>query len=76
MTMYYSSYADDFLIGKAAEVFILKSATNILPSEMMIKGKFYSIGRIIQLLEVQCDMLVFKCLLKINLFDLPNHELK
>lgn len=76
MTMYYSLYADDFLIGTAAEVFMLKSATNILPTEMMMKGTFYSIGKIIQLLEVQCDTLIFKCLLEIHLFNLPNHELK
>lgn len=50
--MYHSLYADDFLIGTAAEVFMLKSATNIFPTEMMMKGKLYSIGRIIQLLEV------------------------
>lgn len=45
---------DDFLIGTAAEVFMLRSATNIFPTDIMMKGQFYFIGRIVQLLEVQC----------------------
>ncbi|XP_070765014.1 vitellogenin 3, phosvitinless [Enoplosus armatus] len=45
-------FNDDFLIGTAAEVFMLKSATNIFPTEIMMKGKFYFIGRILQLLEL------------------------
>ncbi|XP_063747653.1 vitellogenin 3, phosvitinless isoform X1 [Eleginops maclovinus] len=44
-------FNDEFLIGTATEVFMLKSATNIFPTEIMIKGKFYFIGRILQLLE-------------------------
>ncbi|XP_056234769.1 vitellogenin 3, phosvitinless [Seriola aureovittata] len=44
-------FNDDFLIGTAAEVFMLRSATNIFPTEIMMKGKFYFIGRILQLLE-------------------------
>ncbi|XP_034085695.1 vitellogenin 3, phosvitinless isoform X2 [Gymnodraco acuticeps] len=45
-------FNDDFLIGTATEVFMLKSATNIFPTEIMMKGKFYFIGRILQLLEM------------------------
>ncbi|XP_062279606.1 vitellogenin 3, phosvitinless isoform X2 [Scomber scombrus] len=45
-------FNDDFLIGTATEVFMLKSATNIFPTEIMMKGKFYFIGRILQLLEL------------------------
>ncbi|KAI9519363.1 hypothetical protein NQZ68_029530 [Dissostichus eleginoides] len=45
-------FNDDFLIGTATEVFMLKSATNIFPTEIMMKGKFYVIGRILQLLEM------------------------
>nr|XP_019936246.1 PREDICTED: vitellogenin-like [Paralichthys olivaceus] len=44
-------FNDDFLIGTAAEVFMLRSATNIFPTEIMMKGKFFFIGRILQLLE-------------------------
>nr|XP_033476965.1 vitellogenin 3, phosvitinless [Epinephelus lanceolatus] len=45
-------FNDDFLIGTAAEVFMLRSATNNFPTEIMLKGKFYFIGRILQLLEI------------------------
>ncbi|KAK5930759.1 hypothetical protein CgunFtcFv8_026972 [Champsocephalus gunnari] len=45
-------FNDDFLIGTATEVFMLKSATNIFPTEIMMKGKFFFIGRILQLLEI------------------------
>ncbi|XP_073332486.1 vitellogenin 3, phosvitinless [Pagrus major] len=44
-------FNEDFLIGTAAEVFMLRSATNIFPTEIMMKGKFFFIGRILQLLE-------------------------
>ncbi|XP_047443415.1 vitellogenin 3, phosvitinless [Mugil cephalus] len=44
-------FNDDFLIGTAAEVFMLRSANNIFPTEFMTKGKFYFIGRVLQLLE-------------------------
>ncbi|KAF3690845.1 Vitellogenin [Channa argus] len=49
--MHFDWFDDDFLIGTAAEVFILKGASNIIPSDIMMGGKFYSIGRILQLLE-------------------------
>ncbi|CAJ1060716.1 vitellogenin 3%2C phosvitinless [Xyrichtys novacula] len=45
-------FNDDFLIGTATEILMLKSATNSFPSEFMMKGKFFFIGRILQLLEV------------------------
>uniref|UniRef100_A0A4W6DUS7 Vitellogenin 3, phosvitinless n=1 Tax=Lates calcarifer TaxID=8187 RepID=A0A4W6DUS7_LATCA len=45
-------FNDDFLIGTAAEVFMLRSATHVFPTEIMMKGKFYFIGRILQLLEL------------------------
>uniref|UniRef100_A0AAQ6II12 Vitellogenin 3, phosvitinless n=1 Tax=Anabas testudineus TaxID=64144 RepID=A0AAQ6II12_ANATE len=44
-------FNDDFLMGKSAELFMLKSAPYILPTKMMLKGNFYAIGRILQLLE-------------------------
>ncbi|XP_053723141.1 vitellogenin 3, phosvitinless [Synchiropus splendidus] len=45
-------FDDDFLIGTSTEVFMLRSATNIFPSEFLMKGKFYFIGRILQLIEL------------------------
>ncbi|XP_042368565.1 vitellogenin 3, phosvitinless [Plectropomus leopardus] len=45
-------FNDDFLIGTATEVFMLRSATSIFPTEILMKGKFYFIGRILQLLEL------------------------
>lgn len=62
ITIYYPN-ADDFLIGTATEVIMLRSATNIFPTEIMMKGKFYFIGRILQLLEVWCDALGLERLL-------------
>ncbi|KAG7514855.1 vitellogenin C [Solea senegalensis] len=44
--------ADDFLMGTVSEVFMLRSATNFFPTEIMMKGKFHFIGRILQLLEL------------------------
>ncbi|XP_058494704.1 vitellogenin 3, phosvitinless [Solea solea] len=45
-------FNDDFLIGTVSEVFMLRSATNLFPTEIMMKGKFHFIGRILQLLEL------------------------
>ncbi|XP_060890985.1 vitellogenin 3, phosvitinless [Labrus mixtus] len=45
-------FNDDFLIGTAAEILMLRSATNTFPTEFMMKGKFFFIGRILQLLEL------------------------
>lgn len=66
LTTCYFLTTDDFLIGTATEVFMLKSATNVFPTEIMMKGKFYFIGRILQLLEVQHDTLALQLSLKIN----------
>uniref|UniRef100_A0A3Q3FKW0 Vitellogenin 3, phosvitinless n=1 Tax=Kryptolebias marmoratus TaxID=37003 RepID=A0A3Q3FKW0_KRYMA len=58
LSYYYSKakhidwFDDDFLTGIASESFMLKSANNTLPSEIMAKGKFHMIGRIIQMLEL------------------------
>uniref|UniRef100_A0A8C6TNL6 Vitellogenin 3, phosvitinless n=1 Tax=Neogobius melanostomus TaxID=47308 RepID=A0A8C6TNL6_9GOBI len=41
----------DFLVGTAAEAFIMKRASEIIPAEMMVKLNFHFIGRILQLLE-------------------------
>ncbi|XP_069009581.1 vitellogenin 3, phosvitinless [Embiotoca jacksoni] len=56
---YYNSKAmrmdwfnDEYLIGTATEVFMLRSTTNIFPTEIMMKGKFYFAARILQLLEL------------------------
>nr|XP_057930076.1 vitellogenin 3, phosvitinless [Doryrhamphus excisus] len=45
-------FNDDFLIGTAAEGFMLKNAREIFPTEVTMKGKLYFIGRILQLLEL------------------------
>ncbi|KAM3620307.1 uncharacterized protein V6R79_021373 [Siganus canaliculatus] len=45
-------FNDDFLIGTATEIFMLRSATSYFPTEIMMKGKFFFIGRILQLLEL------------------------
>ncbi|KAL6108038.1 uncharacterized protein ACO6RY_18668 [Pungitius sinensis] len=45
-------FNDDFLIGTATEVFMLRSATNVFPTEILMKGQFYFIGRILQLMEL------------------------
>lgn len=58
---------DDFLIGTAAEVFMLRSITNIFPTEILMKGKFFFIGRILQLIEVRHDALQFKLSLNIDI---------
>ncbi|XP_077390473.1 vitellogenin 3, phosvitinless isoform X2 [Festucalex cinctus] len=45
-------FNDDLLLGTSAEVFMLRNATEIIPTEIMMKGKLYFIGRILQLLEM------------------------
>ncbi|XP_068563229.1 vitellogenin 3, phosvitinless [Cebidichthys violaceus] len=45
-------FNEDFLIGTATEVFMLRSATSVFPTEIMMKGKFYFIGRILELMEL------------------------
>uniref|UniRef100_A0A8D3CBF9 Vitellogenin 3, phosvitinless n=1 Tax=Scophthalmus maximus TaxID=52904 RepID=A0A8D3CBF9_SCOMX len=60
-------FNDDFLIGTAAEVFMLRSVTSVFPTELMMKSKFYFIGRILQLLEVQCDTLPVTLKLNFNI---------
>ncbi|KAM3876377.1 vitellogenin 3, phosvitinless [Diretmus argenteus] len=50
--MHMDWFNDDFLIGTATEVFLLRSATQIFPTAIMMKGKFHFIGRILQLLEL------------------------
>ncbi|XP_072294395.1 vitellogenin 3, phosvitinless isoform X2 [Eucyclogobius newberryi] len=44
-------FSDDYLIGTAAEAFILKRASQVIPAEMMVKWNFHFFGRILQLLE-------------------------
>ncbi|XP_057697303.1 vitellogenin 3, phosvitinless [Corythoichthys intestinalis] len=45
-------YNDDLLLGTAAEFFMLRNATEMIPTEIMMKGKLYFIGRILQLMEM------------------------
>ncbi|XP_049588160.1 vitellogenin 3, phosvitinless [Syngnathus scovelli] len=45
-------FNDDLLLGTAGEFFMLRNATENIPTEIMMKGKLYFIGRIIQLLEM------------------------
>lgn len=48
---------------------MLRSATHVFPTEIMMKGKFYFIGRILQLLEVHRDItdtwVELKCLFQV-----------
>ena len=44
--------SDDLLMGTSMEFLMLQSQSNVLPTEMMLKGKYFFIGRILQLLEV------------------------
>ncbi|KAK0131503.1 Vitellogenin [Merluccius polli] len=44
-------FSDDLLMGTSMEFLMLQSQSNILPTEMMLKGKYFFIGRILQLLE-------------------------
>uniref|UniRef100_A0A3Q3K2X2 Vitellogenin domain-containing protein n=1 Tax=Monopterus albus TaxID=43700 RepID=A0A3Q3K2X2_MONAL len=45
-------FNDDFLFGTATEVFMLRSATSMFPTEFMMKNKMYFISRVLQLLEL------------------------
>lgn len=45
--------SDEFLMGTSSEFLMLQSQSNILPTEIMMKGKFFFIGRILQLLQVR-----------------------
>lgn len=52
-------------MGTAAEAFMLKGATRVVPSEIIMKWKMNFIGRILQLLEVQCVLqCVVQCVLQ------------
>ncbi|XP_068175413.1 vitellogenin 3, phosvitinless [Antennarius striatus] len=44
-------FNDDFLMGTATELYMLKSVESFIPSEITMKGKLFFIGRILQLLE-------------------------
>lgn len=46
---------------------MLRSVTSVFPTELMMKSKFYFIGRILQLLEVQCDTLPVTLKLNFNI---------
>nr|XP_046155261.1 vitellogenin 3, phosvitinless [Oncorhynchus gorbuscha] len=50
--MHLDWFNDDFLIGTAAEIFMLKNAASYIPTEIMTKGKFHFIGKILQLVEL------------------------
>ena len=39
-------------MGTATEFLMFKDKADIIPAEMTLKGKYYFIGRILQLLEV------------------------
>uniref|UniRef100_A0A3P8VDW2 Vitellogenin 3, phosvitinless n=1 Tax=Cynoglossus semilaevis TaxID=244447 RepID=A0A3P8VDW2_CYNSE len=45
-------FSDEYLMGTAAEAFMLKGATRVVPSEIIMKWKMNFIGRILQLLEI------------------------
>ncbi|KAM9762856.1 vitellogenin 3, phosvitinless [Menidia menidia] len=50
--MHMDWFNDDFLAGTTSELFMLRSAASMFPTEIMTKGKFHFIGRIVQLLEL------------------------
>ncbi|XP_029534705.1 vitellogenin 3, phosvitinless [Oncorhynchus nerka] len=50
--MHLDWFNDDFLIGTATEIFMLKNAASYIPTEIMTKGKFHFIGKILQLVEL------------------------
>ncbi|XP_072245494.1 vitellogenin 3, phosvitinless [Leuresthes tenuis] len=45
-------FNDDLLAGAASEMFMLRSAASLFPTEITAKGDFHFIGRIVQLLEL------------------------
>ncbi|CAL9696109.1 unnamed protein product [Knipowitschia caucasica] len=45
------AFSNNFLMGTAAEVFLLKKASQFIPTEMMVKWNFHYIGMVVQLLE-------------------------
>lgn len=52
--LFFATISDDFLMGTSAEIYMLQNAASVFPSEVIMKSKFFFIGRILQLLEVQC----------------------
>uniref|UniRef100_A0A8C7N8Q5 Vitellogenin 3, phosvitinless n=1 Tax=Oncorhynchus kisutch TaxID=8019 RepID=A0A8C7N8Q5_ONCKI len=50
--MHLDWFNDDFLIGTATEIFMLKNAASYIPTEIVTKGKFHFIGKILQLVEL------------------------
>ncbi|XP_035630502.1 vitellogenin 3, phosvitinless [Oncorhynchus keta] len=50
--MHLDWFNDDFLIGTATEILMLKNAASYIPTEIMTKGKFHFIGKILQLVEL------------------------
>uniref|UniRef100_A0AAZ3PYT3 Vitellogenin domain-containing protein n=1 Tax=Oncorhynchus tshawytscha TaxID=74940 RepID=A0AAZ3PYT3_ONCTS len=50
--MHLDWFNDDFLIGTATEIFMLKNAASFIPTEIVTKGKFHFIGKILQLVEL------------------------
>ncbi|XP_024134082.1 vitellogenin 3, phosvitinless [Oryzias melastigma] len=58
LSYYYSKakhmdwFDDNFLIGTATEMYMIRNAAYMFPSEVMMKGKLHVIGRIVELLEL------------------------
>uniref|UniRef100_A0A8C7Z8D7 Vitellogenin 3, phosvitinless n=1 Tax=Oryzias sinensis TaxID=183150 RepID=A0A8C7Z8D7_9TELE len=58
LSYYYSKakhmdwFDDDFLIGTATEMYMIRNAAYMLPAEVMMSGKLHVIGRIVKLLEL------------------------
>uniref|UniRef100_A0A3P9LDY0 Vitellogenin n=1 Tax=Oryzias latipes TaxID=8090 RepID=A0A3P9LDY0_ORYLA len=58
LSYYYSKakhmdwFDDDFLIGTATEMYMIRNAAYMFPSEVMMSGKLHVIGRIVKLLDL------------------------
>uniref|UniRef100_A0A673HB26 Vitellogenin-like n=1 Tax=Sinocyclocheilus rhinocerous TaxID=307959 RepID=A0A673HB26_9TELE len=49
--MHFDWFHDDFLFGTSADIYMLKNES-LIPTKLMLKGKFHFIGRILQFLEL------------------------
>lgn len=60
MTIFAFPNADDFLMGASASFNLLGGPTSVLPTEIITQTKYFSIGRIMRLMEVQRHIIFFK----------------
>lgn len=60
MTIFAFPNADDLLMGTSASFNMLGGPTSILPTEIISQQKYFAIGRIMKLMEVQSHIISFK----------------